>query len=191
MHAISVDRSEGALAQLYEIYRPRLGGFLYRLSSDPEVVEQIFNDVMLTVWNKAHQFQGNSKVSSWIFTIGHRRFLSLIRKQKMEQRLRSALEHVVGTGSAGTEDDAQGEVDNRRWLDKALLQLPAKQRLVVEMKYYTDASYEEIAAVAGCPVNTVKTHIHHARKRLRAVLEEQGSSAEPAAKQVAKKVSWS
>lgn len=64
----------------------------------------------------------------------------------------------------------QGEV--RRAIDRALALLPPVQRLAVELAYFSGQSCEEIAAIAACPVNTVKTRLFHARERLRELLPQ-------------------
>ena len=61
-------------------------------------------------------------------------------------------------------------------LGRALGLLPAEQRAVVEMTYYYGLSYQEISEIMGCPVNTVKTRMFHARRRLREILPTMGIS---------------
>ena len=68
--------------------------------------------------------------------------------------------------------------DLRDLLDRGLSRLSAEQRAVVELTYFTGCSYEEIAAIAGCPVNTVKTRMFHARAKLRGLLPALGGEGE-------------
>ena len=58
-----------ALAELYERYQPQIARFVSRLSSRPDLVEEVVNDTMVVVWRKADRFRGGSRLSTWIFGI--------------------------------------------------------------------------------------------------------------------------
>jgi len=64
----------------------------------------------------------------------------------------------------------RGGFEERDWLRRGLDRLPPEQRLVVELTFFVGCSYEEISAIADCPVNTVKTRMFHARRKLRGIL---------------------
>ena len=68
---------------------------------------------------------------------------------------------------------------DRKLLERALAQLPLEQRLVLELTYYLDHSCEEIADIMECPVNTVKTRMFHARRKLRVLLGDSHAAGGP------------
>jgi RNA polymerase sigma-70 factor (ECF subfamily) len=143
------------------------------MTPDYALVEETYNDVMLTVWNKADQFKGNSKVSSWIFSIAYRTCLALIKKQKFRQTIiNNFLFFKTEETSESIEQDTSDKTD---LLNKAIKHLPAKQQMVIELSYFQEYSIEEIALIANCPVNTVKTRLHHARQKIRAVMDSKNS----------------
>jgi len=72
MARITEDRDVAAMEDLYVRFKPRLMSFLRRLTRDEMVLEEAYNDVMVTVWRKSHQYEARSKVSSWIFSIAYR-----------------------------------------------------------------------------------------------------------------------
>lgn len=151
-----------AFADLYRLYHPRLHGYLQRLLRDPASVEEVLDDVMFVVWNDAHKFRGASAVSSWIFGIAYRKALTAMRA---ERRYQAPLDR--GTDA---DDIAAGTTRHRDWIGAALRQLSPDHRQVVELTYFSGFSYEEIAAIANCPVNTVKTRMFHARRRMKVLL---------------------
>jgi RNA polymerase sigma-70 factor (ECF subfamily) len=69
----------------------------------------------------------------------------------------------------GTDEPARQEEINE-WLDVALQRLPLEQRMVIELAYHVGHSCEEIASIMECPVNTVKTRMFHARRKLKPLL---------------------
>ncbi len=155
-----------AFERLYHLYRRRLGPFLYRIVRDPAANEEIYNDVMLAVWRKPQAYNGESKVSTWIFAIAYRLALKWLRDQKTPPQL----------DAPEATDDFEG-YERSDLLRQALDALSPEHRLVVELSYLRGDSYEDIARVAGCPVNTVKSRMFYARRRLRTIMQELSAGA--------------
>lgn len=171
---IASSRDHTAMEALYVRYRPRLGGFLRRLTRDDGLIEEAYNDAMLKVWNKAHQYQGQSKVSSWIFSIAYRGCLRVVKKQKFRQGILDVLgqSHLPhDTAGESSHDEATERTD---LICQALETLSANHRLVIELCYFGGYSTEEVSQIVKCPVNTVKTRLHHARKKIRCFIEDGG-----------------
>lgn len=155
-------RDRGAFSELYRIYQPRLYGYLRRMVSSPVLIEEIVDDVMFVVWTDARKFLGRSAVSSWIFGIAYRRALSALRK---EGRYQAPL--VRNAERAISEKAPSADLE---LINAGLAELSADHRQVIELTYFCGFSYQEIAEIAGCPVNTVKTRMYHARRRLKVLL---------------------
>lgn len=167
LRRLAESRDPAAMEQLYKRYRPRLMGFLRRLTTDEEVREEAYNDIMVKVWEKAHQYQGRSKVSSWIFSIGYRTCLRMVKKQQRRDKVITLVGQEL---PEFVEDNDLAEVDDKQ-IQAAVRRLPAKQRIVVELCYFEGYSLEEIGGILKCPQNTVKTRLHYARKKLQNMLE--------------------
>ena len=170
-------RDRDAFRDLYLIYHRRIARFLMRMTSRHELVEEIINDTLWTVWQKAADFRGASRVSTWIVGIAYRRALKTLRQTgvaRLVQPEDAALEMSAA-------DDTQMEMENRQWLEMALTQLPLEQRLVLELAYLLGHSCEEIARIMDCPVNTVKTRMFHARQKLKVSLPQLASPRADAA----------
>jgi RNA polymerase sigma-70 factor (ECF subfamily) len=157
-----------AFRELYLHYHRRLARFLTRVTHRYEDAEEIINDTLWIVWQRAADFRGASQVSTWIMGIAYRRALNLIRRAATHERV-MALEAI---DAEATVSDTGRAFEDRQQLDYALAQLPIEQRMVLEFTYYFDHSCEEVAEIMECPVNTVKTRMFNARRKLRAILEE-------------------
>lgn len=155
-------RDRQAFAELYRIYQPRLYGYLRRFAANPVIVEEILDDVMFVVWTDAKKFRGQSAVSSWIFGIAYRKALTALRK---EGRYEAPLRRDVETEDPNGVSRADIEL-----IHSGLAGLSPDHRQVIELTYFCGYSYQEIAEIADCPVNTVKTRMFHARRRLKVLL---------------------
>jgi RNA polymerase sigma factor (sigma-70 family) len=157
-----------AFETLYRGYFPRLQRFLRRLLQRPHLVEEALNDAMLVVWRRATSFNGQSKVSTWIFAIAYRRALKSI--SRYDDPLEFDADLVEGGGPQPEEALARRELGET--LERAMLAISPEQRAVVELTYFHGCRYQEIAEILACPVDTVKTRMFHARRRLRVALAD-------------------
>jgi RNA polymerase sigma-70 factor (ECF subfamily) len=157
-----------AFRDLYLRYHRRLARFLTRVTSRYEDAEEVINDTLWIVWQRAGDFRDASRVSTWIMGIAYRRALKLIRRAQTHARAMSL--EIVDSEPVAT-DPLDAALD-REVLERNLARLPLEQRLVLEFTYYLDHSCEEVAEIMECPVNTVKTRMFHARRKLRTLLSE-------------------
>ena len=156
-----------AFETLYRSYHPRLDRFLSLMTSRRTVVEEALNDTMLVVWNRAESYNGQSKVSTWIFAIAYRTVLKALREQD-EPVDASLLDELLSEEPGPEQQLSAGQT--RAALLRALDGLSAEQRSVVVLTYFQDLPYAEIARIVECPVDTVKTRMFHGRRRLRVLL---------------------
>ena len=159
-----VDRDLRAFETLYRIYHPRLSRFLLNILRRPHVAEEALNDTMMVVWKKPEAFNGTSKVSTWIFAIAYRTAL------KARSRLDEPVEDVDDGARASPELGPEQQLGQRQLqeiLMSAMGRLSADHRAVVDLTYFHESGYREIAEILDCPVGTVKTRMHHARKNLK------------------------
>jgi RNA polymerase sigma-70 factor (ECF subfamily) len=163
-----------ALRQLYNTYYHPLLRFIYRITGRLDLAQEGVNDVMLVVWRNGRSFGGRSSVSTWIMGIGYRKALKLLAaSRRWTDRFSGAqFDELIERSDAAAEQS--DDRDLRDLLDAALRHLSAEHRAVVELTYFYGCSYEEIAAIAACPVNTVKTRMFHARAKLKKVLPSLG-----------------
>lgn len=160
-----------AFEALYRMYFPRLTRFLERMTRRPELVEEILNDTMLVVSGNAHKYNRDSKVSTWIFAIAYRKALKALRDLKEPVEADAENEQAVDPYRSEPREELM-QLQLRRVLSTAVEALSANHRAVIELTYYQGAGYKEIAEIMGCPIETVKTRMFHARRRLKALLPD-------------------
>jgi RNA polymerase sigma-70 factor (ECF subfamily) len=158
-----VARDRAAFKELYLLYHRRLARFLTRVTVRYDLAEEIINDTFWVVWQRAADFRGASQVSTWIMGIAYRRGLKTL------QRLRPWPVADERQLEELTEEPWPAH-ETSEWLGVALARLPLEQRMVLELAYHAGHSCEEIATIMSCPVNTVKTRMFHARRKLKVLL---------------------
>jgi len=156
-----------AFDQLYRAYHPRLTRFIDRLTRQPGLVGELLNDTMFVVWTHAARYNGQSKVSTWIFAIAYRKALKAMGRR--DEPMEAAQEDDAEEPASGPEQLLM-HTELRAALSRALGDLSAEQRAVVDLSYRHGIGYREIADIVGCPAETVKTRMFHARRRLKAQL---------------------
>jgi RNA polymerase sigma-70 factor (ECF subfamily) len=160
----------GAFERMYAAYAPRIFRFVVRMVRDETRSEEIVNDVMVEVWKSASRFEGRSSPSTWVLGIARHRALNALRGGRLDTR---PLDEGVEVCDPG--EDAEVTADKKSMavrLRAALDALSPEHREVVELTFFQGCSYKEIAAIARCPENTVKTRMFHAKKKLKPLLVE-------------------
>lgn len=157
-------QDKAAFAALFRHFAPRVKAFLMKSGADATLAEECAQDVMATLWQKAHLFDpSRASVATWVFTIARNRRIDALRKARRPEP------EELPWGPEPEPDQAEvleAQQDTER-LGSALAQLPEKQRALIERAFYGDLSHSEIAAETGLPLGTIKSRIRLALERLR------------------------
>src|SRR5215472_14835982 len=168
--------SREAFEQLYRAWQTRLFRYLLRMVGDSGAAEELTNDTMVAAWKAAPGFKGQSKVSTWLFAIARNKALNSLRRRQPETvEVEEAM--AVAASSGGQEQSVSRDRLHTTMKD-ALQQLSPEHREVMELTFYQELSYQEIAEIMQCPVNTVKTRMFYAKKKLQEILEGRGITGE-------------
>ncbi len=166
--ASSQDRA--AFGELYDYFAPRLTSYLIRLNLERVQAEELAQEVMLVLWQKAHLFDASkSSLSTWLFRVARNRRIDLKRRD------RSALldpEDPVFQPEAP--EPADISMDGRQRDERvrlAMAELPDEQRDLIVLAFFNGLSHSEIAERACLPLGTVKSRIRLAFARLRKAIE--------------------
>ena len=154
-----------ALSVLYRSYHGRLCRFLSRLTRRPDIIEEVINDCFWIAWQKASNFHGDSRVSTWIMGIAYRCGLKALRQHGDEP----VEDDAIPEDRTPAHDPGEDR-ELRDWLGKGLDRLSTDQRVVIELVYGVGHSLDDVAVIMQCPVGTVKARLFHARVKLRNVL---------------------
>jgi len=173
--------NEQAYLELFESCAGRLKAYAIKCGSNPSDAEDLLQECMLTVWNKAPQF--NPKAASamtWMYTIIRNRRIDLLRKEK-PNLIQSfdlwpdgdfELAYSDQFASSQLDDDVEGDLNVN--LVRILIEsLPEEQRQIVYKVYFEGKSHSEISLDLGLPLGTIKSRLRLAMKKLDNLAKEQ------------------
>ncbi len=157
-------QDRAAFAALFRHFAPRVKAFLMKSGASAALAEECAQEVMATLWQKAHLFDpARASVATWVFTIARNKRIDALRKA------RRAEPEELDWGPQPEPDQAEAMVAQEETdrLGRALASLPDKQRKLIERAYFGDISHSEIAAETGLPLGTIKSRIRLALDKLR------------------------
>ncbi|MBJ6372811.1 sigma-70 family RNA polymerase sigma factor [Sedimentitalea sp. CAU 1593] len=157
-------QDQAAFADLFRHFAPRIKAFLMKSGADAAMAEECAQDVMATLWRKAHLFDPTrASVATWIFTIARNRRIDALRKQRRPE----PEDLTWGPEAEPDQEDILTLQQESEQLKVAIKELPDAQRELIERAYFGDLSHSEIAAQTGLPLGTIKSRIRLALDRLR------------------------
>jgi RNA polymerase sigma-70 factor (ECF subfamily) len=158
---------ERAFAQLFDRFSDRTLRYLRGLLGDAG--DDVQQEVWLSVYRGISSLANPRAFRTWLFRTTRHRAVDFLRRQKRERELIENVALVVDERDTQEEPPAFA-IDDAAVLE-ALATLPAVQREVLVLRYQNDLSYAEVALVIGCSIGTVRSRLHHAKKRLQELLE--------------------
>jgi RNA polymerase sigma-70 factor (ECF subfamily) len=171
-------RDKAAFAQLFAWFAPRVKGQLMAAGVDAGGAEDLAQEILFTVWKKAHLYDPlRGAASTWIYAMARNRFLNSRRgKAATETDLFDPMSPLSPLSPIAEEAPALGGEalimagERDRMLRSALLELPEEQRQALQDIYFSEQSMPESAEQRGLPLGTVKTRVRLALERLRVVV---------------------
>lgn len=163
------DKDETAFAEIFAHFAPRVKSFLMRGGGDATLAEECAQEVMATLWQKAHLFDpARASVSTWVFTVARNKKIDVLRRQRRPE----PEDLTWGPEAEPDQADVLALQQETAQLSAALAELPQKQRDLIEKAYFGDMSHSEIADVTGLPLGTIKSRIRLALDRLRHAMRQ-------------------
>ena len=164
LSAIRDNQDQKAFAAVFAHFAPRVKAFLMKSGANPDMAEEVSQEVMATLWRKSHMFDpAKASVSTWIFTIARNRKIDVLRKQRRPE----PEDLTWGPQEEPDQEDVLALQQESKQLGEALAALPDKQRDLIVRAYYGELTHSEIADATGLPLGTIKSRIRLALDRLR------------------------
>lgn len=156
---------------LVRTYQKRVYYLIRKMVIDHDDADDLTQEVFIKIYRHIGSFREDAQLFTWIYRIATNECLSFLQRKKRRfflpvHDITHELSNKIDTSPYISADEIQ------RKLQKAILQLPEKQRLVFNLKYYDDLPYEQIAEITGTSVGALKASYHHAVKKIEEYLEK-------------------
>ncbi len=181
LHAVA-QKDVAALELLYDRHAGTIYNVVCRIVKDTVVAEGIMQETFLQVWQKAGEFAGTGVGAAWMFRIARNKALDQLRRNRarpvaadkpIEEHYALADEPNAGANLTPVEASVEQHY-NRHHIRSALAQIPAEQRLCLELAYFEGMSQSQIAEYTKTPLGTIKTRVRMGMQKLEHILRTYG-----------------
>ena len=150
-------------------YQKRLYWHIRKILIDHDDTDDVLQNVFIKVWKNLDGFEGESQLFTWLYRIATNESITFLNQKK--KRAGIPLDDVSHFLANNLESDSYFKGDEiQAKLQKAILTLPDKQRIVFNMKYFDEMKYEEMSQILETSVGALKASYHHAVKKIEAYL---------------------
>jgi len=150
-------KDDASFQRLYEEFAKRVFRYALTLLRDQHLAEEVVQETMITVWDKASTYVGSSRVSTWIFGIARHKSYDILKKEKKGGRM-DEIASVI--------DDPAPAIERQGHVRTAIDNLPPDQREIIFLTFYENLPYKAIADLLDIPEGTVKSRMYYAKKNL-------------------------
>lgn len=154
--------------QLMDIYKVPIYWHIRRLVVSHEDAEDILQETFIQVYRFAGSFKGDSKIYTWLYRIATNECTQHFRKNK--NRMENTGSNTEKIAGEPTETDSENSDTILNKFQQAIQQLPEKQRIVFNLRYYDELSYDDIGQILNSSVNSLKTNYHYASEKIKQYL---------------------
>ena len=162
---------EAAFKLILKEYKERLYFLIRKIVIDHDDTDDVLQEAFIKIWRNLDKFRGDSNLYTWLYRIGTNEALTFLRRKKDAKNIsmdeNPELMNLLESGS--TTFHISG-TDIEMALQKAVIQLPEKQRIVFNLKYFEHLSYEEISEITDTSVGGLKANYHAAKKKIESIL---------------------
>ena len=157
--------SRNAFSTLLSIFSEPVYWQVRKMVVNHDDADDIVQNVFVKAWSNLHNFRGDAKLSTWLFKIAVNESINFINKEKQRRHINEDSDDSFLLHNIEADSYFDGEALHEE-LQKAILKLPEKQRLVFNMRYFDEMKYEEMSEILGTSVGALKASYHHAVKKI-------------------------
>lgn len=158
-------------ARLVSEYSERLYWQIRKMVLSHDDANDILQDVFIKAWTNLENFRGESKLTTWLYRIAINESITFLNKKRIQNNISIDDDNIFLLNTIESDEYFDGD-EAQKLLQKAILTLPDKQRLVFQMKYFEEMKYEDMSEILGTSVGALKASYHHAVKKVEKYLSE-------------------
>lgn len=144
-----------------------------KMVADHDDANDLLQNCFIKAWKNIHNFRGDARLTTWLYKIAVNETVNFLNKEKNRLNVTEKGDDLFLMQKIESDPYFDGDALQLE-LQKAILALPEKQRLVFNMRYYDEMKYEEMSEILGTSVGALKASYHHAVKKITAAIENIG-----------------
>jgi RNA polymerase sigma-70 factor (ECF subfamily) len=165
LKSANLDLQRKAFEQIVSFYSEKLYHQIRKMIMSHDDTNDLLQNTFIKAWTNIDLFRGDAKLSTWLYKIAINESITFLNKQRAQNNV--SIDDKDAFLIERLESDGYFDGDALQLkLQKAILTLPEKQKLVFNMRYYSELPYEEISEILGTTVGTLKASYHHAVKKI-------------------------
>lgn len=155
-----------AFERIVKAYSEQLYWQIRRMVVSHDDANDLLQNTFIKAWTNLDYFRGDAKLSTWLYRIAFNECLNFLNKQRAENQLSIDDADAALINKLESDPYFNGD-ETQRLFQKAILQLPEKQRIIFNLKYFQEMKYEDMSEILGTSVGALKASYHHAVKKNR------------------------
>ncbi len=167
-----MNETERLFNEIVKNFSERVYWHVRRFVNNHEDADDLVQEIFLKIWTALPSFRGEAQLFTWVWRIATNETLNHLRKEKVRAALKFSSVDAEMERRIQADPYFKG-TEAERELAKAVLKLPEKQRQVFIMRWWDDLSYEEMSAITGTSVGSLKASYHIAQEKIRSLVSQQ------------------
>lgn len=160
-----------AFEQVVKAYSEQLHWQIRRMVLSHDDANDLLQNTFIKAWSNLEYFRGDARLSTWLYRIAFNECLNFLNRQRAQDQLSIDDTEAVMVNKLESDPYFDGD-ETQKLFQKAILQLPEKQRIIFNLKYFQEMKYEEISEILGTSVGALKASYHHAVKKIEEFFEK-------------------
>lgn len=159
-----------AFDELMRAYGEQIYWQIRKMVQSHDDANDLLQNCFIKAWNNIHNFRGDAKMSTWLYKIAVNESINFLNKERQRRGIMEDGDDSFLLQNMESSESVDGDALQAE-LQKAILKLPEKQRMVFNMRYYDEMKYEQMSEILGTSVGALKASYHHAVKKITAAIE--------------------
>jgi len=168
----NVEMQKNAFGKVVAFYTEKLYWQIRKIVLSHDDANDVLQNTFIKAWINIDMFRGDAKLSTWLYKIAMNESITFLNKQRAKNNISIDDTDVFLLGKLEGDEYFDGDEAQIK-LQKAILTLPEKQRMVFNLRYYDEMPYEEMSETLGTSVGALKASYHHAVKKIENILSEE------------------
>jgi RNA polymerase sigma-70 factor (ECF subfamily) len=156
---------DSGFSLLMNSYKMKIYNYIRRMVINHEDAQDILQETFIKVYLHINTFNNNSQILTWIYRIASNLCIEYFRKQSMHKKAKANILAMIAENIICVGDETEKALTEK--FHTAVFKLPEKQKIVFNLRYYDELTYEEMSKVLQCSVNTLKTNYHYACEKIK------------------------